>query len=275
MSKRSDNDRPPRHPLEPHLSRVRADLTQLADDIRWVHSDAYWPTRTDPLEPTRPTTRTQAVLLDRADPDTIDAPKYALGVGGDDTSRDVLAEATAQLQRLEFHLAAAVFNAGRRRRQPGLQRPEGASPRTTIDATLVGCSWRLDALHADADGLGRPQLAAVRHHLRAARNASDRAIRVCARALSRGETTGVAHRERPCRICGVRPQAEREHQVRMPNGSRATVTRPSKGGRCDTCATWFTRNGSERPRDLDSDAVDDALAAAGRRASRGEGWGSS
>lgn len=263
------SERGPSHPLDPHLSAIREDLVTVADELRWAYSDAWWPTTSDPTAPSR--TGADGVVEVSTDPDVVRGPKYALGLG-DDTTRAALGEVIGELAHLEVRVAVAVFEAGRRRRQPSLVRPDHLAQLVELDLVVAGIGWRLDALGEDGPGLGRPALKVVRTHLAEGRGHADRCVRRLSKALGRGKAAGVAHAEPRCRICGIRPQAQREGQVRLPNGDRGAGMRPSKGGRCDTCAQWFARNGQERPVGLDT--VDDALAAAARRRGRGEGWGS-
>lgn len=272
----STKPKPPAHPLDPHLAQLDGDLRRIADDLRWAHADAWWPATHDPLEPSsRNSTRdTERDTNKTDDPDHIPARRYDLGMGGDDTTRRCVTLVAVQLRLVEFRLAAGVWTANLRPQQPGLQKPSGTSSLAELETTITACIWRATAVRDDASQLDPPTRSAVRHHVKIAAHASGRAVRELGTALSRGETGGVAHAEPKCRVCDIRPQAQREHQVRQPNGSRATITRASKGGRCDTCSQYFSRNGNERPRALDQDNVDDALAAAGRRRARGEGWGS-
>jgi hypothetical protein len=268
--------KPPAHPLDPHLTQLAADLRRIADDLRWAHADAWWPATHDPLEPSsRSGSRDTDPVDERAaDPDHVTASRYDLGMGGDDITRRCVEQVAQQLRLIEFRLAAAIWTANTRAQQPALHKPAGTSPLDELETTITACIWRATAIRDDVAQLGHATRSAVRHHVKLAARSSGRAVRELDTAMSRGETGGVAHAEPKCRICEIRPQAQREHQVRQANGSRATVTRASKGGRCDTCSQYFSRNGNERPRALDQDNVDDALAAAGRRRARGEGWGS-
>lgn len=258
-------NQPARHPLDPQLTRLRRDLATIADDIRWAYTDAWWPTRPDP---TAPTGRAPAIRPPDDNPDNVPGPKHAIGLG-DDTTRAALAVTAHDLATIEFRTAAALATIGITR-QPPVIRPNEHATLHQLERTIAGITTRLDQLREHGANLPPQHRAAPRHQLRRADTAADRAVRRLHTALNRGATEGIAHAEPLCRICNIRPQAMREHQIRTPNGSR-TTTRPSKGGRCDTCSQYFVRNGNERPRELDT--IDDALAAAARRRARGEGWG--
>jgi hypothetical protein len=251
------------HKLASPITHLRNDLDHLADDLRWAYNDAWWPTATDPNAPSRRNTTND----DRPRPtsvDHLDAAPYDIGIG-DHLSRAALETAITHLATIETRLARAVYEARTRHRQPALNQPGPHSSLPYIEITLIACSWRLTTLDHDTPQLDPRRIAAIRPHLNAARSAADSAVRALGRALNRGDTLGIANAEPKCRICGIRPRAER----RTTNGA----TRASKGGRCDTCAQWHQRNGTERPRNLDRDAVADALDAARRRRTRGEGYG--
>lgn len=254
------------HPLDPHLTALRTDLSSIAVDLRWAYADAWWPTRIDPTAPRQhPLPEVRAAV----DPDHVPGRKYDLGVG-DDTTRATLAIVTDHLRSIELRTAAALHLTGRHPEQPALHRPSPYSSLEQLDGTIRNIRWRLTAIDDDTAHLTKLERSAIRHQLRHSAGRADQAVRHLAKALGRGDTGGVAHAEPKCRICGIRPQAQRDHQVRQPNGSRRTVKRASQGGRCDTCATYFRRNGNERSRDLDKATVEDALAAARRRRARGE-----
>ncbi|MCU1488277.1 MAG: hypothetical protein JWN67_5023 [Actinomycetia bacterium] len=257
----------PDHPLDPHLAALRRDLTTITTDLRWAHTDAWWPTT---LDRDAPRATTVVSPIRDTNPDQIPGPKYALGVG-DDRTRTALTTVIEHLRSIEIRTAAAVHLTGRHPQQPAVVQPDTHASLEHLDLTIRHISCRLDTLTIDGPHLAHAELAAVRHQLRHAAGRADTAARVLTKALNRGDTRGLAHAEPKCRICGIREQATREHQVKDANGDRRTVKRASRGGRCHTCSNWFLRNGTERPRTLDG--IDDALAAARRRATRHEGWG--
>lgn len=224
--------------------------------------DAWWPTGGG-LD--KPKGASLARPVDTHDPDHVPGSTYDLGVG-DHRSRAAVQESAGRLAVVEARLASAVLDAGVRARQPALVKPTPTSGSDHLVRAVASCRWRTAALAEDGLLVTPAGLRAVRIHLRPAATESARVSRLLGRALGRGSTGGIAHAEPKCRICGIRPRAERSG----PNGT----TRASEGGRCHTCAQWCQRNrGQERPRSFDEDAVGDALAAAARRRTRGEGWG--
>lgn len=225
------------------LAAIRDDLVRVDSNLRWAINMA-WPT-SRPLD--APAGRALPPRDPDTDPDQVPGPRFDLGLG-DHRARTAVRDATIRLAAAESNLYQAACTA--------LGVPS---------FTLVGA--HLDIDHRRQFRLITSVRRLTRHleHLQAvdrkaiggARYEVDMAYRALESALTRGEappeTHAVADRDR-CKICRRRPKAKK------------------KGGRCDACHQWKTRNGYERPAKLDA-ALDAPYDAQRRRQARGEGWG--
>lgn len=215
---------------------IRRDLALLDDALRWAWNDGHWQTNATPRPPKAP--RAAPSIID--DPDRVPGPRHDIGIG-------------SHRRRAAYHAAVTHLDAAEKRLTvaaalEGHPMPRQLAKGHDLDQALAAISYarrRLDAITSDQRGL-----------VRGAAKELDQAVRLLNDAFAEGEAgdpTTHAVAEKPCRICEVRPRADKA------------------GGRCATCASWFHRNGFERPTKLD--AVHDAHAAARRRRQRGEGWG--
>lgn len=250
-------------PIGEALAAITADLEILANELRWCHANAYWPAGRA-LD--APPGTSLAKPADPNDPDHVPGPERDVGIG-DFASRMAWHSAVAEVAQVEVRLALALAWCGRTE-QPRVVAPGHASSIAVVLQVVANCVWRVRELEAiPVAGLERIVVKAVRTHVEAARKATDAAVRDLSRALHRGPASGIAHAEKPCRTCKVRPMAERERS----DGTR----KPSRHGECETCAKWRQRNKGPRPAEkLDREPLREARAAQMRRHQRGEGWGS-
>lgn len=222
------------------ITQARLDLDQVHDRLLWAHTDAHYKANATPTR-----NRSAAPMTD-PDPDHVRAPRFDIGIGNH-RARQAWNAAIGQLAQAELRLQVAAYLAA-----PGWQplavRPDWTATPAKVTLCVTGCRRRLVILSAAGESGQADRLLE-----QACRNL-DLAWRSLAQ-LDKGATGGEATAEPMCRICTIRPAAER------------------KGGRCETCAAWHRRNGYERPRSLDQDAVGEARAAKARRQHRGEGWG--
>lgn len=235
---------------------IAADLHRIDDELRWAHTDGWWPEHTDPDRP-RGLTPTGNDGTPRKLP-----AWQARDIGiGNNRSRHAYTQAVPLIAICELRCALALSALGQRTRQPVLIRPTAAMHPHVHRRAIAGTLAALRLVEADWPNADRPQQRAARRHLTGnrkpptARAAADVAVRILVNALARGGTAGHATGEPLCRICGIRPRAARA------------------GGRCSTCARWRERNGYERPTSIDAEAVGEARKAAARRQARGDGWG--
>jgi hypothetical protein len=244
---------------------IAADLEAIADLTRWAHTDGYTPTGA-PLDRVIGTeTTTTAVrhidvdpdgealthsddeLVDDSppDPDHVAAPRWDLGLGSH-RSRAAYEASVPALRRADRFILVATLTTGLE--TPPAQRMGSGHELAVVTGAIEVMCRRLGAL--------APHEPSVRRPLGRARFEVDRGWRILDAAIHYGpadpDDQAVGDL---CRVCRIRPQADRS------------------GGRCHTCKRWRTRNGTERPRTLDQDAVDDAVEAQRRRRARGEGWG--
>lgn len=227
------------------VTAARKDLDQVLDAILWAHTDGHYRTNATPEK--TPSTGTSRPAPDTDDPDQVPGARYDLGIGNH-RARRAWQTAIELLAQAELRLQIAAYRAAPGAGQPLAVRPRWDSTPAELAATIRGAHRRLDVIAG-----GAPSTIAD-DQLGAAATALDEAWRKL-KSLDGGSTEGHATAEKPCRICAIRPQAEK------------------KGERCHTCAQWFHRNGYERPTKLDEDAVGQARQAQARRRARGEGWG--
>lgn len=240
------------------ISQCRADLDHLANDLRWAHVNAFVPGNAGPAP--RGTSRftidgpldAEGEQID--DPDHVAAPLWDIGVA-DHAARRAYQQTARPQTRADLQLAMAVWVAGVRRHQPDLIASDEHAPLAARLISIESMRWRLTALEQDLPAVMRVAERRARWNIGQARSALDRCIRILTPALTRGRVNEEATAEPICRVCGIRPRADR------------------KGGRCSTCAQWRARNGYERPTSIDEDELGASLAAAARRRARGEGWG--
>lgn len=233
-------------PLE-LVAMVERDLGQLEQAIRWAHADAYWPTNADPVRANGPTT-------DDQEPDHVPGPRHDIGIGNH-RRRQALRAAIGKLREAELHLSVAAAMVGHW--QP---RALQQGPLTTARALVaIRRARRRCVALSRPDGPTVDRLPQTKRALSIAADCTDKACRILDAAFSEGEAGSTPTAQvATCRICGIRPAAPRDQRT---------------GGRCHTCKTWRTRNGFERPRNLDTDGIAGARAAQARRTARGEGWG--
>jgi hypothetical protein len=238
--------------LTDHLAAILQDIPIIRDDLQWAHAAAHG-RPTGAIRPRR--------LSDTPhDPENIPGPRWDTG-DGDYASRRAYQTAMTRLNTAETALHTAVSAVEPRRTQPRLT---GLHEHSSLPAALGA----LECIEARAQWLARHHTPPAERHVRTARGEIDKTVRGLWQALGRGETGGHAHAEEPCRICQIRPRAERV----LKSGDKG----PSKGGRCDTCYQWHVRNpnGKERPTKIDDESVSaEPRRAAARRRARGEGWG--
>lgn len=224
-------------------------LDQVEDWARWAHTDGYTP------QGRRTTGTRPAPLPDPARPeptaDQAHGATYDTGLG-DHTSREAFRGTWPHLRAADGFLAVACYLAGHHH-QPSVA-PRTLDRLELVDVTVrcAAIRSRLTLLEVDAGHDIRTATA-----LRQSHHALGLAWDLLSAALHRGpaDPSTQAVGEKRCIICGIRPRAA------------------TKGKRCEVCARWFTRNGTERPPSLDRADLSTPAAAQARRRSRGEGWG--
>lgn len=236
------------------LKRLAADLTALTELFGWAHTDGYWPTgptsnpgrRHGDTDDDRPAGSRPGMP---GGADYIPGARGDFGVGSN-SSRQAYQAAIRPLRRAELYLVVAAAGAVHRVYPRHLK--DGPHEHRDVLAGLTTCRSIVADL-TEAEPLQPP----VRRAIRMAAADADRAWRVLNAAFERGaaDPDTQATGEPACRICGIRPQADR------------------KGGRCSTCHQWKVRNGHERPRKLDQADVKEARKAKARRRARGEDFG--
>lgn len=226
-------------------SEILADLDRIIDQAKWAHGYAYGKTG-------RGLTAEHGADLSKSEAERMKGPMFDIEIGN-------------HKARVAYQQAALALDDAHRRltfaadqdRSPHRPAPTllPTSPPAELEQVAKVIRWYLDTL-------------TLEHHertLKHIRKQFDEAANDLTAALAAGEAEGIAHGEKPCKTCGVRPQAERDKG----DGTK----RVSAAGECDTCATWRRRNGTIRPKTLDSGPVNEARAAQARRMARGEGWG--
>lgn len=223
------------------LTEIAADLAVLVEQARWAHGHAY-------TKAGRGLTAEHGVDLSRSEAERLAGPTYDLEVGSHD-ARIAYQAAVQAVAKADVLLASLVEGA-----QPALVRLTVFSRPDELARVARNAAWR--AGHVT-----------IRNEKRvtAVRSLIDRAVRGLSKAMDDGPADGIAHGEKVCVTCGIRPQAERA----KPDGT----LRASKAGECDVCAQWRFRNQKPRPRTLDSGPLMEARAAQVRRRARGEDWG--
>lgn len=229
------------------LTDIATDLHTVGDLLRWCEGAAWWPAGRA-LDAPRGRALTQPV--DENNPDHVPGPTFALGVG-DHRSQAALRTALAHLETVESKLRVTHVSLV----VQGVAPPETLVRRDAGRplALLANIRW----LVVRIGSLGPVPLSSGQKRLIGdARREIDQAWRTLYAATSTGkggpDTHATAAKDR-CVICDLRPRAAK------------------KGKRCHTCFQWFSRNGYERPRKLDT--VEDATTAQKRRRAHGYGWG--
>lgn len=240
-----------------HLDAIRSDLTRLLEHARWAHGIAYEkPGRGLDAERGaihRPPTP-EELAARQANPDAVAGPVHDIE-HGDHDARVAYQHAVRAIARTNVYLAG-ILRAEGTRTQPAIQALHPNTTPTQLAAVTRAATWRVDRIHGH------------RHHrrLKELRTLLDTAVRRFSPVLDAGAADGIAHAEKPCRNCKIRPMAMREKS----DGSK----RPAAAGECDVCATWRRRNGQTRPANkLDHGPVNEARAAQARRRARGEDFG--
>lgn len=224
------------------LDAIVSDLAVIVEQCRWAHVHGYW-------KAGRGLDREHGADLSRTETERLAGPTFDLEVG-DYNARTAYQHAIVAVNRADVLLASLVEGP-----QPPLLRLTTFASPDALAEVAWAASWR--AGHVTVHNARR--IASVRQGL-------DRAVRGLSKALDAGPADGIAHGEKNCVTCHIRPQAERA----KPDGS----TRAHKGGECSVCAQWRTRNGVARPAaKLDGEFLNEARAAQARRRARDEGWG--
>lgn len=222
------------------------DLDKIIDACRWAHGFAYGKTG-------RGLDAERGADLSRTQTEKDKGPTYDIEIGNHQ-ARVAYQQACTVLNDTTRRLIFAAGVDGLRQ-GPVFQLVTPYSVPLELINARNRIVWYLERIHVETH----------KRTLDHIRKQFDMAVRDLTAALSAGEAQGIAHGEKPCKTCGIRPQAERE----KPDGTK----RPAAAGECDTCATWRRRNGSTRPKELDTGPVNEARAAQARRMARGEGWG--
>lgn len=229
------------------LAAIRHDLRLVADQARWAYTQGWWPATTE-----------RGIDLSRPEHVRLAGPAYDPAIG-DARARHAWAAAVDAVAYTDRVLAVILrYHGVTRQAVLHLPAPDlnPVHEPVTLRRVTLHAMWRVDQL---------AHLGVRSRHFDQPRRRLDAAARALSAALDHGPADGIAHGEKPCKTCRIRPQAERAR----PDGTR----RPSKGRECDTCAIWRTRNGHPRPTSLDEGPVKRARAAQARRHARGEGWG--
>lgn len=220
------------------VEAVLADLDKLVDQAMWAHAAGYG-------KAGRGLDAERGVDLSKTEKEREDGPTFDLQIG-DHGCRVAYQRAVRAVSRSDRLAAGLLLRQGVTMQLPYEPLNDYAAP-FYLRRAAHRLRWRLDRVDADQH-----------RRLTTMRTALDRAIRGLSKALDYGPTTSyTAHRENPCRTCGIRE-------------------RVAKKAECATCATWRVRHdGKTRPVELDLGPVRQARAAQARRAARGEGWGES
>lgn len=226
-----------------NLQAIADDLPKLVEQARWAYTHGWWRTG-------RGLDKEVGRSLSMSEDDALAAaPLYDIDIA-DHRSRVAYQHAVRCVRRADVLLASLV-----------------TGPQIPL-AHLTPYSNPDELAHAAHVVEARCYRVTSSKHRRvvAVRSSIDRAIRGLSKALDAGPADGIAHAEKMCVTCRIRPQAERE----KPDGT----WRAHKGGECSVCAQWRTRNGSSRPAaKLDGNWLSEAKAAQARRRARGEDFG--
>lgn len=227
------------------VAEARYLLTQITDDLSWAYGYAY-DTPQGPAPAERPPSLAYLEGKSQEDLDA-EAPPFDIGIGNHAAQRAVSATGP-RLAAAERDLELACRIAATERRQPALIQPDDGAAIHTLALTLACLAWRVERLSwagRDTGLVGPCRLA--RPSVIRANNALRSACGGLGKALNRGPLGHPGKGDALCAICKIRPRA-------------------SKGRRCHTCEKWKVRNGTERPRKLDTAVVAEARAAQERRA---------
>jgi hypothetical protein len=214
------------------LERIVADLSRLVDQAKWAHTHGHW-------KAGHGLQAEHGTDLSRPEADRLKGPRFDIEVG-DHNARVAYQQACQAVTLVDVTLAAVTHGP-----QPPVRPLTVYARPHELEQAARSALDRAGRVHNPDDH---------RRHLNHAATALDRAVRSLSKALDVGPADGIAHGEKMCRTCGIRPSADRKTE-------------------CDTCATWRRRNGTTRPVTLDHDVVNQARAAQARRMARGEGWG--
>lgn len=218
------------------LHAICTDLARILDEARWAHTHGYHAAG-------RGLDAEHGTDLSRTEVDRSSGPVFDLEVG-DHRARVAYQHAVKVIRRADLDLARALAGDGVTKQPPLTRRTDVMHP-VDLERMARHLAWRLD----NAD---EKRHAAVLYRIG---RALDRSVRALITALDRGAQPYTAHKESPCKTCGIRERAKRKTE-------------------CDTCATWRARHGgAARPKRLDEDSINVARAAQQRRLQRGEGWG--
>lgn len=210
------------------------DLSKIIDSAMWAHAMGY-------SKAGRGLDAERGMDLSRTVQQREEGPTYDLEIG-DHAARVAYQAAVTAVSRADVVLATLLAHDGVTF-QPIVLRLDGYAFPSTFRRCAARVQWRLERIEGHDKELTK------------IRSSFDRVLRGLSKALDHGPTTVfTAHKERPCRTCGIRPRA--------------------KGLECKTCETWrYRHDGRTRPVTLDHDSVTEAKAAQVRRAARDEGWG--
>lgn len=227
------------------VASCRAQLVQVEDWVRWLHSDGFQPAGRRGDSGPRP-------LRDDHNQDRDFVPGATFDTGlGDHRAREAFRAAWKPLRDADRMMAIALHIAGVTH-QPTLPPRVEQLTLDVVVTTIAHLRARIRLLET------APPSTDIRvgTYARRSHTLIGEAWDILSAALHRGaaDPDDQAVGEL-CRICNVRPRNDR------------------KGGRCNTCDKWKTRNGTERPKDLDRDSTGEAVAAQRRRRRRGEGHG--
>ena len=206
------------------LERLLTDLREVAELVKWAETEAFVPGRIDPMTPTG-----RGNPLPGPDGDVVPGPRWDTGVGSHGC-RTALEKAAINMRTVAKRFALSV----------------------RVTAEPVQLVKTVEGYVRFVETFGRYR---TPRELADAADAAFSARRTLEAALNPPSPVVEAVGEPVCRICEIRPKAEKA------------------GGRCKTCQVWKNRNGAERPRSLDDAVVKDALEAQARRLGRGEGHG--
>lgn len=224
------------------LERIGDDLYRVVDQARWAHTHGY-------IKAGHGLDAEHGTDLSKPEAERLKGPRYDLQIG-DHKARVAYQHACRTVARADLLLARILLQTP----QPVVVKLYQYVHPDVLDKAAKAVRWRLHAVdpkeHARTlDTIGK---------------ALDGCVRKLSKALDAGSTDGIAHGEL-CKTCRIRPRAEREKD----DGTM----RVSKAGECDTCATYRSRSGHERPTELDKGPIREAKAAQARRIARGEHWG--
>lgn len=219
------------------VEAICADLDKLVDGAMWAHAYGY-------SKAGRGLDAEHGTDLSRTELERERGDVYDLDIGHH-KARVAYQGAVRSVSRADRLVAAMLLGQGLTYQLPVDRLDDYAFP-FYLRRSAWRLRWRLSRVDEDQH----------KHRLVTIRSNLDRAVRGMTKALDSGSTVVyTAHRERPCRTCGIRERA-------------------SKKAECNTCATWRARHdGATRPITLDTGPLNEARAAQARRMARGEGWG--